>query len=35
MKRKILREKGNKWCEVEIEIKDGRLSVCGSEGCDA
>jgi hypothetical protein len=32
MKRKIRREKGGRWCEVEIEINDGRLSVCGSEG---
>ena len=37
MKRKIMREKDDRWCEVTIEIdafgvKDGRLSVCGAEG---
>jgi hypothetical protein len=32
MKRKITRTKDNRYCTVEIEIHDGRLSVCGEEG---
>jgi hypothetical protein len=32
MKRKILRTKGKRFCEVEIEITDGRFSICGTEG---
>jgi len=32
MKRKITREKDGRFCTVEIEITDGRLSVCGEEG---
>lgn len=27
-----LRTKGGRWCEVEVTLKDGRLSICGSEG---
>ncbi len=32
MNRKILRTKNGRFCEVEITLKDGRLSVCGTEG---
>ena len=32
MKRKITRTKDNRYCTVEIEIRDGRLSICGDEG---
>jgi hypothetical protein len=32
IKRVVLRERGDKWCEVKVELKDGRLSICGSEG---
>lgn len=32
MKRKITRTKGSRYCTVEIEISNGRLSVCGEEG---
>lgn len=27
-----LKRSGNRWCEIEIEHKDGCLSICGSEG---
>ena len=32
MERKILRQKRNKWCELEIRLHDGRLSICGASG---
>ena len=32
MQRKILRENGREWCELEIRLQDGRLSICGSSG---
>ena len=32
LKRRILRVKDGRWCELEVELRDGRLSICGSEG---
>lgn len=32
MQRKILRHDRNEWCELEIRLQDGRLSICGSSG---
>ena len=32
MERKIRRERGDRWCELQIKLENGRLSVCGSEG---
>lgn len=32
MNRKILRTQGKRFCEVEINLEDGRLSVYGTEG---
>jgi hypothetical protein len=32
MERKVTRKKDGRFCTLEIEIKDGRLSVCGTEG---
>ncbi len=32
MKRIEHKEKDGRWCDLEIELKDGRLSICGSEG---
>jgi hypothetical protein len=32
MERKILRENGSEWCELEIRLQDGRLSICGATG---
>lgn len=32
MKRTLFREKGNRWCEANISIENGRLSVTGSCG---
>lgn len=32
MNRKIIRTQGKRFCEVEIRLEDGRLSVCGTEG---
>lgn len=26
------RIKGDRWCRLEVELRDGRLSICGSEG---
>jgi hypothetical protein len=30
-KRTLHRENSTEWCDLEIELKDGRLSICGSE----
>lgn len=30
--RKIMRVKGSRWCEIEIRLENGRLSICGAEG---
>lgn len=32
MKRSILRKRNGRFCRLEIELENGRLSVCGSEG---
>lgn len=32
MNRKILRRDANEWCEIEIKLVDGRLSICGTAG---
>jgi hypothetical protein len=32
MEKKILRTKSDRWCELQVELRDGRLSICGSEG---
>lgn len=32
MNRKILRTQGKRFCEIEISLENGRLSVCGTEG---
>ncbi|HKS75101.1 MAG TPA: hypothetical protein VJQ82_17975 [Terriglobales bacterium] len=32
MEKKIMRTKGNRWCELQVSLEDGRLSICGSEG---
>lgn len=32
MERKILRQNGSEWCEIEIRLRDGRLSICGATG---
>lgn len=32
MQRKIVRRKGREWCELEIKLNEGRLSVCGASG---
>ena len=32
IKRKLLRTRNGRFCEVEITLQDGRLSVCGTEG---
>lgn len=32
MIRKMFREKAGEWCEVKIELRDSRLSICGSAG---
>lgn len=32
MERKILRQNDSEWCELEIRLQDGRLSICGSSG---
>lgn len=32
MNRKILRTNGKRFCEIEIRLENGRLSVCGTEG---
>ena len=32
MNKKAIRVHGDRWCGVEIELKDGRLSICGLEG---
>jgi hypothetical protein len=32
MTKKLLRTKGDRWCELEVSLKDGRLRICGSEG---
>lgn len=32
MERKITRTKDGRFCTVEIELEDGRLSICGEEG---
>lgn len=32
MTKKILRQKGNEWCELRIEIEDGRFSMSGAAG---
>ena len=32
MERKILRKRDGRFCQVEIRLVDGRLSVCGTEG---
>lgn len=31
-KKVITRIKDGRWCDLEVELKDGRLSICGSEG---
>lgn len=28
----VTREKGSRWCRLEVLLEDGRLSICGSEG---
>lgn len=32
MTKKLFKTNGKRWCEVEVELNDGRLSICGSEG---
>ncbi len=32
MKATRTKTKGNRWCRLEVEHTDGRLSICGSEG---
>lgn len=32
MRRKKLKIKNDRWCEVEVRLEDGRLSITGSEG---
>jgi len=32
MKREITRTKGDRFCTLEVELEDGRLSICGTEG---
>lgn len=32
MERKILRQTDSEWCEIEIRLQDGRLSICGMSG---
>lgn len=32
MERKIMRRKGNEYCELELRLNDGRLSICGNAG---
>lgn len=32
MERKVLRQNGSEWCELEIRLRDGRLSICGAGG---
>lgn len=32
MERKILRVGDTEWCEIEIKLRDGRLSICGMSG---
>jgi hypothetical protein len=30
--KKVLRIKGKRWCELQVRLENGRLSICGSEG---
>ena len=32
MRKEIMRVKGNEFCRLEVELKDGRLSICGTAG---
>ena len=32
MRRTITRHADGEWCEIEIKLRDGRLSICGSAG---
>jgi len=32
MERKVLRQTDSEWCELEIRLRDGRLSICGATG---
>ena len=32
MERKLLRRKAGRFCQIEVKLTDGRLSVCGTEG---
>lgn len=32
MKITRMRTKGDRWCQIEVELEAGRLSICGSEG---